>query len=74
MSLLIATMKYVGNDWAKDSQIAREDADTRRWWELTDGMQESFEVGATGSGKDVPWWTVSARSSRVELMAEMVAA
>ncbi|VDC03885.1 unnamed protein product [Peniophora sp. CBMAI 1063] len=56
MNLLIATMKYVGNDWEKDSQISREDADTRRWWELTDGMQETLVEGATGSAGDKPWW------------------
>ena len=59
-NLLIATMKYVGDDWARDSQIARNDADTRRWWELTDGMQESLVEGATGSAGDKPWWAVRA--------------
>jgi len=54
--LLIATMKYVGDDWDRDSKAIAEDAETRRWWALTDGMQESLVEGATGSGKDVPWW------------------
>ena len=35
--------------------------ETQRWWSLTDGMQESFNEGATGSGADVPRWTVSVR-------------
>jgi hypothetical protein len=35
-----------------------KDPETRRWWALTDGMQESFVEGATGSGKDIPWWQV----------------
>ncbi|KAI0029327.1 rhamnose mutarotase [Vararia minispora EC-137] len=57
LGLLIATMKYVGDDWARDSAINAQDEDTKRWWAMTDGMQESFIEGATGSGKDVPWWT-----------------
>lgn len=36
-----------------------EDPETRRWWGVTDGMQESFVEGAKGSGGDVPWWMVS---------------
>ncbi|KXN91976.1 hypothetical protein AN958_11036 [Leucoagaricus sp. SymC.cos] len=37
------------------AQVAA-DPETQRWWALTDSMQESFVEGATGSGKDVPWW------------------
>lgn len=36
-----------------------DDEETQRWWRLTDSMQESFNDGASGSGKDIPWWTVS---------------
>ena len=36
-----------------------EDEETRRWWKLTDGMQESFVEGAEGSGREIPWWLVS---------------
>ncbi len=25
---------------------------------MADGMQESLVEGATGSGKDIPWWAV----------------
>lgn len=58
LQLLIATMKYTGSDYEGDMTKAGEDSDTQRWWAMTDGMQESFEEGATGSGKDTPWWTV----------------
>ena len=35
-----------------------EDPETQRWWKVTDGMQESFVEGATGSGGTIPWWQV----------------
>lgn len=35
------------------------DSETQKWWKITDAMQESFEEGAEGSGKDIPWWTVN---------------
>lgn len=70
MHLLIAHFKYTGTDFEADMKGIADDEETQRWWKLTDGMQESFEVGATGSGKDVPWWTVSARSSRAKLMVD----
>lgn len=59
LDLLIANMKYTGSDYAADMAKIAADPETQRWWAVTDGMQESFEPGATGSGKDVPWWTVS---------------
>lgn len=36
-----------------------QDEETKRWWKVTDAMQESFVEGAEGSGKDIPWWLVS---------------
>jgi len=63
---LIANFKYTGEDKADMKQVA-EDPETQRWWVLTDGMQESFNEGATGSGKGVPWWTVS-RASLYDLV------
>lgn len=33
----------------------REDEETRRWWAVTDGMQESLNEGATGS-EGGGWW------------------
>lgn len=52
-------MKYTGADYTKDMAGIAADPETQRWWKVTDGMQESFEKGATGSGGEVPWWTVS---------------
>ncbi|KAH8102949.1 rhamnose mutarotase [Cristinia sonorae] len=57
LQLLVANFKYTGSDFDKDMQEIAADEETQRWWKVTDGMQESFEVGATGSGKEVPWWT-----------------
>ncbi|KAL1757801.1 rhamnose mutarotase [Schizophyllum commune] len=57
LQLLIATMKYTGSDYEGDMKKVAEDPETQKWWAVTDGMQESFNEGATGSGKDVPWWT-----------------
>lgn len=58
MRLLIANFKYTGEDYGKDMADIAADPDTQRWWKLTDAMQESLQEGATGSGGDVPWWTV----------------
>ncbi|KAH7928185.1 rhamnose mutarotase [Leucogyrophana mollusca] len=56
LQLLIATFKYTGNDFERDMKAIGEDEETQRWWKLTDGMQESFNEGAEGSGKEIPWW------------------
>ncbi|KAL8292801.1 hypothetical protein RQP46_001413 [Phenoliferia psychrophenolica] len=55
-NLLIATFKYVGVDWDGDMEAVAADAETRRWWALTDSMQMSLVEGATKSGGPVPWW------------------
>ncbi|KAK0224996.1 hypothetical protein EDD85DRAFT_958724 [Armillaria nabsnona] len=49
-------MKYTGTDYEAHMKKVVEDPDTQRWWAMTDGMQESLVEGATGSGKDIPWW------------------
>lgn len=59
LQLLVATFKYTGSNYDGDMEMIAGDPETQRWWKITDGMQESFEEGAEGSGKDVPWWTVS---------------
>jgi L-rhamnose mutarotase len=59
LNLLIANFKYTGNDFEKDMKAIGDDEETQRWWRLTDSMQESFNDGASGSGKEIPWWTVS---------------
>lgn len=56
---MIATFKYSGSDYEGDMRKVGKDPETQRWWEITDGMQESLVEGAEGSGKDIPWWTVS---------------
>ena len=61
LQLLVATFTYTGEDYDKDMAAIAADEETQRWWKLTDEMQESFNEGATGSGADVPWWTVSVR-------------
>ncbi|KIM57096.1 hypothetical protein SCLCIDRAFT_131372 [Scleroderma citrinum Foug A] len=57
LQLLIATFKYTGDDFEMDMEAMKEDEETQRWWKVTDEMQESFNEGATGSGKEIPWWT-----------------
>ncbi|KAL4065216.1 rhamnose mutarotase [Scleroderma citrinum] len=57
LQLLIATFKYNGDDFERDMKAIGEDEETQKWWEVTDKMQESFNEGATGSGKEIPWWT-----------------
>ena len=58
LQLLIANFKYVGEDYDADMRGIGEDPETQRWWKVTDGMQESFVEGATGSGGTIPWWQV----------------
>ena len=60
LQLLIANFKYVGEDYDADMRGIAADPETQRWWAVTDGMQESFVEGATGSGGAVPWWQVRA--------------
>ncbi|PCH38611.1 rhamnose mutarotase [Wolfiporia cocos MD-104 SS10] len=56
MRLLIAHFKYTGTDFERDMEEMAQDEETRRWWKVTDGMQESFVEGAEGSGGNGPWW------------------
>jgi hypothetical protein len=58
---------YVGTNYDVDMAAIGEDPETRRWWKLTDAMQESFTPGATGSGGSVPWWTVGRNFSDHDL-------
>ncbi|KAK9454607.1 rhamnose mutarotase [Dipodascopsis uninucleata] len=55
-SLLIATFKYIGNDWETDSKKGSLNEPTRRWWKLTDSMQETLVEGSTGSTDPKGWW------------------
>lgn len=53
---LYATMKYTGSDFEADMERMRANDEVRRWWEMTDGMQESFVEGSTGSLDPRGWW------------------
>jgi hypothetical protein len=53
--LLIATFKYIGDDFEADMKRAAEDAETRKWWKITDKMQSSLIFDAKGS-EHGPWW------------------
>ncbi|KIK37008.1 hypothetical protein CY34DRAFT_810786 [Suillus luteus UH-Slu-Lm8-n1] len=57
LNLLIANFKYTGSDFEKDMKAIGDDEEMQRWWRLKDSMQESFNDGASGSGKEIPWWT-----------------
>ncbi|RSH94466.1 hypothetical protein EHS25_004269 [Saitozyma podzolica] len=65
-NLLIAHMRYIGNDFEKDMEGIKESEATRRWWKMTDGMQESFVPGATGSESGPGWWTSAEEVFRLE--------
>ncbi|KAH9939584.1 rhamnose mutarotase [Amylocystis lapponica] len=56
LRLLVANLKYTGTDYAADMHAMAQDEETRRWWAVTDSLQESFVEGAQGSGGDEPWW------------------
>lgn len=60
-SILFASFKYTGTDFAADMELIRQDAKMREWWKMTDGYQESLNPGAVSSemgGVDgTPgWW------------------
>ncbi|KAK9378062.1 rhamnose mutarotase [Kockiozyma suomiensis] len=55
--LLIASFKYIGDDWERDSQRSSNHEPTKKWWQLTDGMQQSLVEGSTGSTDPRGWWT-----------------
>ncbi|OXB33441.1 hypothetical protein J007_06857 [Cryptococcus neoformans] len=65
-NLLIAHMRYIGSDFQKDMDGIKENAATKKWWQLTDGMQESFVPGATGSESGPGWWVEAEEVFRLE--------
>ncbi|RXK41397.1 hypothetical protein M231_01302 [Tremella mesenterica] len=65
LSLLIAHLRYLGKDYEADMALIRSDETTRRWWALTDGMQESFVDGAVGS-ENGEWWMNAEEVFRME--------
>ncbi|KAK4686056.1 L-rhamnose mutarotase, partial [Tremellales sp. Uapishka_1] len=68
LNLLIAHMRYIGpeGDFVKDMEGIKESEATRRWWAMTDGMQESFIEGATGSEGPLGWWADTEEVFRME--------
>jgi L-rhamnose mutarotase len=63
---LFATMKYVGSDWDGDMVAMRANPEVRRWWEMTDAMQETQVEGSIGSTDSKGWWKDLEEVFRVE--------
>lgn len=53
---LFATMKWHGTDFDADMERMRNNSKVVRWWNMTDGMQESLVEGSTGSTDERGWW------------------
>lgn len=53
---LFATFKYTGTDWEGDMRKMGENEEVRKWWAMTDGMQETLVDGSTGSTDPKGWW------------------
>lgn len=49
--LLFAYFEYVGDDYRADLARMAADPEVRRWWALTDALQEPFPERAPGE-----WW------------------
>jgi L-rhamnose mutarotase len=59
-------MRYIGSNYEQDmAEIGKSEA-TRKWWKMTDGMQESYVPGATGSESGPDWWTNCEEVFRME--------
>ncbi|KAL1409529.1 hypothetical protein Q8F55_003513 [Vanrija albida] len=56
LGLLIAHLRYLGTNLDADAAGVRESEETRRWWKITDAMQETFVAGSTGSTSPLGWW------------------
>lgn len=53
---LFASMKYDGKDFEADMEKMKANPEVQRWWQMTDGMQESLVEGSTGSMDPRGWW------------------
>ncbi|EGP87537.1 unnamed protein product [Zymoseptoria tritici ST99CH_1A5] len=53
---LFATMKWTGTDFEADMESMKANPEVRRWWEMTDSMQETLVDGSTGSTDSKGWW------------------
>jgi L-rhamnose mutarotase len=54
--ILFATMKYNGNDFEADMEKMRANPAVRKWWQMTDSMQETLVDGSKGSTDPKGWW------------------
>lgn len=53
---LFASMKWSGTDFDADMAKMKANPEVQRWWRMTDGMQESFVEGSSGSMDEKGWW------------------
>lgn len=51
--MLFAYFEYHGKNFEADMQKMAADPETKRWWAITDPMQEPFETRKEGE-----WWTI----------------
>jgi L-rhamnose mutarotase len=49
--VIVGYYEYVGDDYEADMAGIAADAETQRWWQLTDAMQEPDPARAAGA-----WW------------------
>lgn len=63
---LFASFKYTGADFEADMERMRANPEVRRWWMMTDGMQESLVEGSRGSTDPKGWWKPLEEVFRVE--------
>jgi len=63
---LYATMKYTGSDFEADMANMRANPEVQRWWQMTDGMQETLVKGSSGSMDPAGWWKPLEEVFRVE--------
>lgn len=53
---LFACMKYTGSDYDADMEKMKANPEVRKWWEMTDSMQETPVEGSKGSTDEKGWW------------------
>lgn len=57
-NLLVAYFEYTGDDLAADQAAIAADPQTRRWWAVTDPMQQPLDTvsGSAGGSQAGSWW------------------
>lgn len=53
---LFASMKYTGSDFDGDMEKMKANPEVQKWWQMTDGMQETLVQGSKGSMDPKGWW------------------